>query len=113
VPEAGAFLRNYGWLTVLGDEMAERVGGGDRLRASGAFVEVEPLAAGGWWLLATETWDEFGPVQASRLFELLAPVLPPGKPKLSEFRPVTMGGPPVLITLPNVLAERDPREITG
>jgi hypothetical protein len=100
-------------VTVLGDEMVERVGGADRLRASGAFVEVEPLAAGGWWLLATETWEEFGPVQANRLFELLAPVLPPGKPKLSEFRPVTMGGPPVLITLPNVLAERDPREITG
>lgn len=111
--EAGTFLRNYGWLTVLNDEMTERVGGSGRLRASGAFVEVEPLAAGGWWLLATETWDEYGPEQANHLFELLAPVLPPGKAKLSEFRPVTIGGPPVLITLPNVVAERDPREITS
>jgi hypothetical protein len=77
LPEAGTFLRNYGWLTVLGDEMADRLGGGDRLRASGAFVEVAPLAAGGWWLLATNTWDEYGPERASRLFEVLAPVLPP------------------------------------
>ncbi|CCH16958.1 hypothetical protein [Micromonospora lupini] len=45
----GEVLRNYGWLTVLSDEMAERVGGADRLRTSGALVEVEPLAAGGCW----------------------------------------------------------------
>jgi hypothetical protein len=99
LPEAGALLRNYGWLTVLGDEMAERVGGGDRLRASGAFVEAERLAAGGWWLLATKTWDEYGPEQANRLFELLAPVLAPGRPEPA----------PAAIAL----AMRDPRELTG
>jgi hypothetical protein len=43
-------LRNYGWLTVLNDEMADRVGGGGRLGAGGAFVEVERLAAGGVYL---------------------------------------------------------------
>ena len=78
--------------------MAERVGGGDRLRVSGAFVEAEPLAVGGWWLLATKTWDEYGPAQANRLFELLAPV-PPGRP---EPAPAA-----------NALAARDPRELTG
>jgi hypothetical protein len=98
LPEAGTLLRNYGWLTVLGDEMAERVGG-DRLRASGAFVEAERLAAGGWWLLATKTWDEYGPEQANRLFELLAPVLPPGRP---EPAPAA-----------NAVAMRDARELTG
>lgn len=106
-------LRNYGWLTVLSDEMAERVGGADRLSASGAFVEVEPLAAGGWWLQATETWDEYGPEQANRLFELLAPVLPAGRPEMTQRRFPTIADPPVLVTLPNVVAERDPREITG
>jgi hypothetical protein len=98
-------LRNYGWLTILSDAMADRVGGADRLRGSGAFVEVSPLAAGGWWLLATETWDEYGPEQAERLFELLAPVLPDGKAQMTHWVP---GGPDY--TSPNVLAERDPRE---
>jgi len=101
-------LRNYGWLTVLSDAMADRVGGAGRLRGSGAFVEVAPLAAGGWWLLATETWDEYGPEQADRLFEVLAPVLPEGKPQMTHWVP---GGPDY--TLPNVVAERDPREILG
>ncbi|WP_146766135.1 hypothetical protein [Micromonospora saelicesensis] len=100
-------------LTVLSDEMAEQVGGVDRLRASHAFVEVEPLAAGSWWLLATETWDEYGPEQANRLFELLAPVLPAGRPEVTQWRFPTIADPPVLVTLPNLVAERDPREITG
>lgn len=91
----GEVLRNYGWLTVLSDEMAERVGGADRLRASGTFVDVEPLAAGGWWLLATETWDEYGPEQANRLFELLAPVLPAGRPEMTQWRSPTIADPPV------------------
>ena len=113
VRRPGETLRNYGWLTVLGDEMAERVGGADRLRASGAFVEVDPLAAGGWWLLATKTWDEYGPEQANRLFELLAPVLPAGRPQLSQWRFPSTGSEPIEVTLPNVVAERDPQEITG
>jgi hypothetical protein len=96
--EAGSVLRNYGWLTVLSDEMTERVGGLERLRASGAFVEADRLAGGGSWLLATETWDDYGPEQANRLFELLAPVLPSGRPHLVSTE---------------VVAERDPREITG
>jgi hypothetical protein len=106
-------LRNYGWLTVLSDELAERVGGADRLRASGAFVEAEPLAAGGWWLLATKTWDEYGPEQANRLFEILAPVLPPGRPEMTQWRFGSTGNGAFEVTLPNVVAERDPREITG
>ncbi|WP_433353268.1 hypothetical protein ACQPYV_22495 [Micromonospora saelicesensis] len=100
-------------LTVLSDEMAEQVGAVDRLRASHAFVEVEPLAAGSWWLLATETWEEYGPEQANRLFELLAPVLPAGRPEMTQWRFPTIADPPVLVTLPNLVAERDPREITG
>ncbi|MET8282935.1 hypothetical protein [Micromonospora sp. NPDC005174] len=111
--QPGRVLRNYGWLTVLSDEMAERVGGADRLRVSGAFVEVEPLAAGGWWLLATKTWDEYGPEQANRLFELLAPALPAGRPEVTQWRFPAVGKPAVPVTLPNVVAERDPRDITG
>jgi hypothetical protein len=105
-------LRNYGWLTVLSDEMADRVGGGGRLGAGGAFVEVERLAAGGWWLLATKTWDEYGPEQANRVFEAVAPLLPAGRPEMTRLvLPFT--GEPYEVTRPNVVAERDPREITG
>jgi hypothetical protein len=100
-------LRNYGWLTVLSDAMADRVGGAKRLRDSGAFAEVEPLSAGGWWLLATETWDEYGTEQAGRIFEVLAPVLPEGKPQLTRWIPDG-----TYHTLPNIVAERDPREVT-
>jgi hypothetical protein len=113
VRNPGEVLRNYGWLTVLSDEMAERVGGAERLRTSGAFVEVDRLAAGGWWLLATKTWQEYGPEQADRLFELLAPVLPAGKPQLTQWHFETISADPREITSPNVVAERDPREITG
>jgi hypothetical protein len=111
--EAGSVLRNYGWLTVLGERMGERLGGLDRLRASGAFVEARQLTHGGYWLLATRTWDEYGPEEANRLFEIFAPVLPPGRPRLSSLKTVVMGEPPRLVTLPNVVAERDPTEITG
>ena len=105
-------LRNYGWLTVLSDEMADRVGSGGRLVACGAFAEVERLAAGGWWLLATKTWDEYGPEQANRVFEVVAPLLPAGRPEMTRVvLPFT--GDPYEVTLPNVVAERDPREIKG
>ncbi|MEU8377468.1 hypothetical protein AB0C22_30780 [Micromonospora sp. NPDC048894] len=110
VEEAGVVLRNYGWLTILSDEMADRVGGIARLRDSGAFVEAERLAQGSCWLLATKTWDEYGPEHADRLFELFAPVLPPGKPQLREFKSIVMGEPPEWHVLPNFVAERDPRE---
>ena len=109
VEEAGIVLRNYGWLTILSDEMAERVGGFARLRDSGAFVEAERLAQGSCWLLATQTWAEYGPEHADRLFELFAPVLPPGKPQLREFSSIVMGEPPEWHVLPNFVAERDPR----
>jgi hypothetical protein len=112
VEEAGVFLRNYGWLTILSDEMADRLGGFARLRDSGAFVEAERLAHGSCWLLATQTWEEYGMEQANQLFELLAPLLPPGKPQLREFKSVVMGGTPRWHTLPNVVAERDPQELT-
>ncbi|MFG1837354.1 hypothetical protein ACGFH8_02815 [Micromonospora sp. NPDC049175] len=52
----GEVLCNHGWLTVLSDEIAERVGGADRLRAAGGFVEVEPLAAGGWCCWRRRPW---------------------------------------------------------
>jgi hypothetical protein len=95
VRESRAFLRDYGWLTVLAEESGKRLGGVEALRASGAFVQVDRLASGGYWLLATPTWDEYGWPQAERLFEVFAPVLPPGRPSVPTEKLEVMGRPPV------------------
>nr|WP_221378577.1 hypothetical protein [Actinoplanes polyasparticus] len=73
-------LRGYAWLTVCPREIGERLGGLDTFRGSGAFAEAERLPAGGYWLLATEDWRDFGPAAAERIFPVLAPALRPGPP---------------------------------
>lgn len=100
VPRSGEVLRSYGWLTIAAEELGQRLGGLEALRDSGAFYEVEHLANGGYWLRATERWEEYGRPEAERLFEVLAPVLPPGRPQ----RPRGSH---------NFVAERDPRELVG
>jgi len=96
VPVSRQQARGYAWVTILADEIGQRLGGLDGLRGSGAFAEVARLAAGGFWLQATPQWQEFGPAQARRVFDVLAPVLPPGRPR----HPVG----------PNVLVPEDPRD---
>jgi hypothetical protein len=103
----------YGWLTVLAEELGERLGGLEVLRASGAFVQVDRLASGGFWLLATRTWDEYGWPEAEGLFEVVAPVLPPGRPEVPREKSTVMGQPPVSWRSRNMVVERDPAEITG
>lgn len=85
-------LRGYSWLTILLQELLDRVGGTDTLADSGAFVEVRPLSAGGVWLLATDDSHAFDDAALLRVFYALAPVLrsgpvtlwppPPGRPAL-------------------------------
>lgn len=53
MPGSRSYLRGYGWLTVCPQELADRLSGAAELRATGAFHEVEELAEGGAWLLAT------------------------------------------------------------
>jgi hypothetical protein len=72
--------RGYSWLTILSEEVAAKLGGQAKLSATGAFAEVERLAAGGLWLLATPDFTEWGTDAAGAVFQALAPVLPPGKP---------------------------------
>lgn len=88
-------LRGYGWLTIMAQELGDRLGGLPALRASGAFHEVARLDAGGYWLLATERWADYRLDRAEKLFEVFAPILPPGRPK-----------PPK--NPANILVERDP-----
>lgn len=80
VPQSRRLLRGYGWLTILAQELGERLGGAAALRSSGAFTEVAPLARGGVWLLSTEDYRDFDLDALRRAFRVLAPVLPAGKP---------------------------------
>jgi hypothetical protein len=74
-------LRGYAWLTIIGQELADRLGSVDVLTASGVFWEVAPLAKGAVWLQATEDFRDYDQATAERLFAMLAPVLRPGLPE--------------------------------
>jgi hypothetical protein len=80
------WLRGYSWLTILPEELLDRVGGLDALAGSGAFAEVRPLTAGGVWLLATDDYRDFGDGALLRVFHTLTPALRPG--------PITLWPPP-------------------
>jgi hypothetical protein len=81
IPNSRRTLRGYSWLTICPQELADRLGGVDALRATGAFHEVEQLAAGGVWLLATADYRDYDQAVVERVFEAVAPVLPPGMPR--------------------------------
>jgi hypothetical protein len=72
-----------------------------KLRASGAFAEVRPLAAGGGWLRATEDFADYNLATAEPVFRTLAPILPPGKP---------MPAPDWANATPMVIVPADPAE---
>lgn len=84
VRDARRYLRGYAWITVVPPELAVRLGGADALAATGAFHEVEALPHGGVWLRATETADTYDAAAVRRVFRALAPVLPPGRPEITE-----------------------------
>lgn len=73
-------LRGYDWLTVCAAELADRLGGVEALRGSGAFAQVEPLRNGGVWLLATEQYPDYGGERVEAVWRTLAPVLMKGTP---------------------------------
>jgi hypothetical protein len=78
IPDSRHTLRGYSWLTICPQELADRFGGVDALSATGAFREVEQLAAGGVWLLATADYRDYDQAAVERVFEAVAPVLPTG-----------------------------------
>lgn len=73
-------LRGYDWLTICADELADRLGGVEALRDSGAFTEVEPLRSGGVWLRATERYADYGEEHIEAVWRALSPVLLKGTP---------------------------------
>lgn len=74
-------LRGYEWVTVCPRELAARLGGAEALRATGAFVEVVPLAHGGLLLRATAEPDAYREERLHAVHRALAPVLPSGQPR--------------------------------
>ncbi|MEU8212980.1 hypothetical protein AB0B85_27710 [Micromonospora sp. NPDC049044] len=71
-------LPGYSWITIISESMARRLGGAERLRKTGAFVRVDHLAGGGWWLQAAETFDDYTDVAAEQVYSALRPALPEG-----------------------------------
>lgn len=92
VGDSRRFLRGYAWLTICPPELVERLGGLSGLRASGAFADVEPLTGGGCLLLATTDPASYDMAHAERIFPVVAPILPPGRPRGGGSEPL-----PVLI----------------
>ena len=82
-------LRGYSWVTVVPAGLAQKLGGAQAMRASGAFAVVDELPFGGLWLQATRYFAEYDPAAVHRVFRALAPVLPAGqaKPKPFDERP--------------------------
>ncbi|MFF2101776.1 hypothetical protein [Streptomyces sp. NPDC058202] len=79
--ESRQFLRGYAWVTVCPAELTARFGGAANLEKSGAFHRVLPLQAGGVLLQASDTLTGYTDQVMQRVFEALAPVLPPGEPR--------------------------------
>jgi hypothetical protein len=79
--ECRQYLRGYSWVTVVAQELLPRLGGVERLQASGAFTQVRPLTAGGAWLQATADYRDFDDAALTRVFEAVAPALRPGLPR--------------------------------
>ncbi|MDQ1657155.1 MAG: hypothetical protein QOD41_2238 [Cryptosporangiaceae bacterium] len=84
VPRSRDEMRGYSWLTVLGPELAARLGGAAALAGSGAFHEVSALEGGRLWLLATPRFAAYGPDEARAVFHALSRVLPPGRPARAD-----------------------------
>jgi hypothetical protein len=81
IPRSREQLRGYDWLTICPQELADRLGGTEALRATRAFHEVAQLSGGGVWLLATADYPDFDNAALYRVFRALAPVLPIGMPE--------------------------------
>jgi hypothetical protein len=102
------YLRGYSWVTVVPAVLAARLGGVGALRGSGAFAVVDEVAGGSVWLQATRRWSEWAGDQAvvDRVFEVLAPVLPPGMPEPGDLAAIPEPDKPVE-TIPYLLSLRD------
>jgi hypothetical protein len=96
VLDSRATLRGYAWLTICPQEIGDRLGGLAALRDSGAFAQCDVLTNGGYWLLATGDYRDFGQAAAERIFPVVAPALRAGNPL-----PDTPADPPYYVARRN------------
>jgi hypothetical protein len=75
-----AELCGYDWLTIVPETLGRKLGGRQHFEASGAFTEVTHLDRGGYFLLATPTFADYGMGAAEKVFEAVAPLLRAGMP---------------------------------
>ncbi|MFF5338908.1 hypothetical protein [Streptomyces sp. NPDC013181] len=74
-------LRGYAWVTIVPQELIERLGGWEELESGDAFFKVFPLPDGGAILQASETMSGYTDEAMWHIFKTLAPVLPTGMPE--------------------------------
>lgn len=96
-PRARHHLRGYNWVTIIPQELVARLGGLAEIASSDAFVEVEDLARGGAWLRATTDFADYDLAHATRVFHAVAPVLPPGLPRVRKELGVSPKRAPVVL----------------
>lgn len=79
VPRCREALRGYSWVTVCAASLAAKLGGCAGLERTGVFCTVAEVAGGSVFLQATPTFEEYDDTAMRRVFEVLAPVLLPGR----------------------------------
>ncbi|HWG15896.1 MAG TPA: hypothetical protein VG268_21740 [Streptosporangiaceae bacterium] len=80
IPRCRDVLRGYSWVTIAAARLAARLGGAGALTASGCLDEVSVLPGGQVFLRATPVLAEYEGAAVRRVFGVLAPVLPAGRP---------------------------------
>ena len=91
------YIRGYSWVTVISSEIAELLGGVDRLDESGAFSIIRECNSGAIWLQATRRWAEYDMASVRRVFDALRSVIYPGLPHSSPLRRLMPELPPEMI----------------
>jgi hypothetical protein len=79
IPFMRETLRAHGWLTVVPQEIAEKLGGSSGLAATGAFRGVEELTNGGILAWATDDFIRYDPACVARIQKVFAPYLLTGE----------------------------------
>lgn len=93
LPTARQVLRGYSWVTIIPEEIGQRLGGVDALLRSEAFTNVTRLGAGGYFLRATQDLRDYKDAAVLKVFNALRSVLPPGMPNLRYVVPPAVIAP--------------------